>query len=64
VHDGKNLVRLLFVTKLKDKQPKIKVSWEHDQANWVSTDELQNIETKFHPFYREALRYIEKHKLI
>jgi 8-oxo-dGTP diphosphatase len=63
-HDGKNRIRLLFIARLQGKRPEVKISWEHDQVSWLPIDKLQNIETKFHPFYVEAFQHITEHDLI
>lgn len=63
-HNDENRVRLLYIVRLKEKQPNIAISWEHEAADWLPVSELAHIETEFHSFYHDALHYIREHDLL
>lgn len=64
VYSDENRVRMLYKGQLREKKPKIVISWEHDQANWLPQAELPRIEEEFHSFYHDALEYVQAHQLL
>lgn len=60
-YDG-NRVRVMYKACVMDVRPEVRLSWEHDQYNWVSVDEAVTILT--HPEYGKGLAYAIKHDLL
>lgn len=52
---------LIFHAKIHDKQPPIKLSWEHDAYFWITLDNFLNQELPLAPdsYFLNALQYLE-----
>lgn len=57
-------IRMLYVVRLKQRQPEVTISWEHDQATWMAMAEIPKIEHEYTPFYREAFHYVQKNDIL
>lgn len=64
VYESTNRVRILYKVQLKARRPEVTISWEHAEAIWLSPDEFFAIKDEFQGFYRDALVYIRKHRLL
>jgi 8-oxo-dGTP diphosphatase len=64
VQDGVSFTHLLFVVKISNAKPTIKLSWEHDDFSWVKPEDLPGVEAKFNSFAKAALAHIRKHNLL
>ena len=58
-----SFIRHLYLIKF-DKEPKIKLSWEHDKYEWMEVEHLAKIEEKYLPFYAQALHYLTSNDLL
>jgi len=57
-------VRLLYIVKLQDSEPKVTLSFEHDGSHWNPITELAKIETDYIPFYAQAFDYLINNQII
>jgi 8-oxo-dGTP pyrophosphatase MutT (NUDIX family) len=60
-HDffGTTVYRLVYAVRLDEVTPKVAISWEHDQYDWVLLAELKNLERP----YQMGVDYATKHDL-
>ena len=61
-YNDRSVTRFLFVVRIAGEKPEITTSWEHDEYQWVSLEQLTQRMT--HPIYRAGIQYIQEHNLI
>ncbi len=57
-------VNLLYVIKLSDIEPDLKLSFEHSAFSWLPFSELPTIEKGYVAYYQHAFDYLTKNQII
>jgi 8-oxo-dGTP pyrophosphatase MutT (NUDIX family) len=57
-------VEFLYVIKLDDSEPMVKLSFEHNAYSWQPIANLPKIEKDYVSFYQDAFEYLAKNKII
>ena len=60
----KSYPTLLYYGRLPTVQPDIRLSWEHQSFDWAPLDRLGEVEPQLAPTYREALEYVQAHRIL
>ncbi len=56
-----SISRLFYLVKLNTSKPEIVLSWEHEKYEWLSLEQI--LELEFEEFVEEAKKYILKNKI-
>ena len=62
-HDGHSAVRLVYIAKVRQVKPKVTISWEHDQFQWLP---IKRAALQFNPksYKRTALLYLIEQNIL
>jgi 8-oxo-dGTP diphosphatase len=62
--EGDSRIRMLYVVRLRELQPAVVISWEHEDAAWIPLSELPAIEHEYNHFYTAGLAYIREKRIL
>lgn len=62
-HEGQNAIRLVYASRLKDKKPDVKISWEHDKFDWLPLSDAEKSQREGR-YTRKALKHLIDNNLL
>ncbi len=62
--DGASFPTLLYMGRVSGKKPVVRLSFEHEDYQWLELDKLADIEPHIAPTYRQAFDYMRKYDLL
>ncbi len=62
--NGRSWPTLLYVARIDERQPVVKLSYEHKAYEWAPLSRLADVEPQIAPTYRKALEYIRDNDIL